>query len=175
MYTLCFIACFKLSLFFVWASFSHSFLHPSCIIPLLISSFLSLLPLNCFVYSWQKRGEYIREYTGLHRHFYKTHVHTLRGSNSTSCTFEGREDILLRENLVLLYACFLVALWCFELCLVSSMLCCSHCIMLLCPSRILFLDAYTFYIECWTCMHLYAIVPFWLHVWMIICFTIWSL
>ena len=104
-----------------------------------------------------------------------THVHTLKGSNSTSCTFEGREDILLRENLVLLYACFLVALWCFELCLVSSMLCCSHCIMLLCPSRILFLDAYTFCIECWTCMHLYAIVPFWLHVRMIICFTILSL
>ena len=54
------------------------------------------------------------------------------------------------------------------------MLCCSHCIMLLCPSRILFLDAYTFCIECWTCMHLYAIVPFWLHVRMIICFAIWS-
>ena len=37
-------------------------------------------------------GEYIKEYTGLHRHFYMTHVHTLRGSNSTSCTFVGRES-----------------------------------------------------------------------------------
>ena len=56
------------------------------------------------------------------------------------------------ENLVLLYACFFVALWCFELCLVSSMLCSSHCIMLLCPSRILFLDAYTSCILHWSCV-----------------------
>ena len=34
-----------------------------------------------------KRGEY----TGLYRHFYMTHVHTLRGSNSISCTF-GRGE-----------------------------------------------------------------------------------
>ena len=26
------------------------------------------------------------------RHFYMTHVHTLRGSNSTSCTFVGGEN-----------------------------------------------------------------------------------
>ena len=31
-------------------------------------------------------------YTGLYRHFYMTHVHTLRGSNSTSCTFVGGES-----------------------------------------------------------------------------------
>ena len=60
--------------------------------PLLISSFLSLLPLILFVYSWQKGGEYTREYTGLYCHFYMTHVHTLRGSNSTSCTFVGGES-----------------------------------------------------------------------------------
>ena len=75
--------------FVLCLSFIFSFiLHPSCIIPLLISSFLSLLPLDCFVYSWQKRGEY----TGLYRHFYMTHVHTLRGSNSTSCTFVRGES-----------------------------------------------------------------------------------
>ena len=130
--------------FVLCLSFIFSFiLHPSCILSLLISSFLSLLPLDCFVYSWQKGGEYTKEYTGLFCHFYMTHVHTLRGNNSTSCTFVGGEDILLWGNLVLLYACFLVALWCFELCLVSSMLCCSYHIMLLCLSRILFLDAYT--------------------------------
>ena len=60
--------------------------------------------------------------------------------------------------LVLPYACFLVTLLCFELCLVS-MLCCSHRIMLM----------------CWICIHPYAIVLYWLHVWMIICFAIWSL
>ena len=68
---------------------------------------------------------------------------------------------LLWENLVLFalhYACFLVVLWCFELCLVS-MLCCSHHIMLM----------------CWTCIHPYAIVLYWLHVWIIICFVMWSL
>ena len=51
---------------------------------------------------------------------------------------------LLLENLVsfvLLYACFLVALWCFELHLVS---------MLYCSYRIVFM--------CWTCIHPYAIV-----------------
>ena len=55
--------------------------------PLFVSSFLSLIPFDYFVYSWQKGGEYIGEYTSLYRHFYMTHVHTLRGSNSTSCTF----------------------------------------------------------------------------------------
>ena len=60
--------------------------------------------------------------------------------------------------LVLPYACFLVTLLCFELCLVS-ILCCSHRIMLM----------------CWICIHPYAIVLYWLHVWMIICFAIWSL
>ena len=56
--------------------------------PLFISSFLSLLPLDSFVYSWPKRGEY----TGLYRYFYMTHVHTLRGRNCTSCTFVGGES-----------------------------------------------------------------------------------
>ena len=45
---------------------------------------------------------------------------------------------------------FLFDLWCFELCLVSFMLCYSHGIMLLCPSRILFLYAYTSCILHWS-------------------------
>ena len=95
-----------------------------------------------------------------------THVHNLRRRNSTWCTFVGREshredaytkeeNTLFLENLVLLYACFLVVLWCFELHLVS-LLCSSH--------RIVFV--------CWTCIYPYAIVLYWLHVQMIICFAI---
>ena len=143
------------------------------ILPLFISSFLSLIHLDSFVYSWQKGRKYTREYTGLYRHFYMTHVHTLKGSNSNSCTFVGgeshRRDAYTKGEktsffektlfcFVFLYACFLIILWCFELCLVS-MLCCSHRIVLM----------------CWTYIHPYANVLYWLHVRMIICFTIWSL
>ena len=40
-----------------------------------------------------KRGRvYQRVYKGLYRHFYMTLVHTLRGSNFTSCTFVGGEN-----------------------------------------------------------------------------------
>ena len=54
--------------------------------------FFSLLSLDLFVYSWQKGREYAREYIGVYRHFYMTHVHILRGRNSTSCTFVGGES-----------------------------------------------------------------------------------
>ena len=101
------------------------------------------------------------------RHFYKTHVHILRGRNSISCTFMGggggerhrgdactkgdktffmRKPCFICFNLCLVSCC----LWCFELCLVS-MLCCSNGIVLL----------------CWTWIHPYAIVLYWMHVWMI--------
>ena len=134
------------------------------LLPLLLSSFLSLLSLILFVYSWQKGGEYIGEYTDVFRHFYMTYVHILRRRNSTSCIFIGEEshkgDVYTKgektffwENLVFLYACFLVVLWCLD------MLCCSH--------RIVF--------KCLTCIQPYVIVLFWLHVWMIIYFVIWSL
>ena len=62
------------------------------LLPLFISSFLSLLPLDSFVYSWQKGGDYTREYTDVYRHFYMIHVHNLKGRNSTSCTFVGGES-----------------------------------------------------------------------------------
>ena len=142
-------------------------------LPLFISYFLSLLPLDSFVYSWQKGREYTGEYIDVFRHFYMTHVHILRGRNSTSCTFVGGESLwgdaytkgektsFFRKPcfvFILYYAYFLVVLWYFELCLVS-MLCCSHRIMLM----------------CWTCIHPYAIVLYWLHIRMIICFAIWSL
>ena len=75
-----------------------------------------------------------------------THVHTLRGRNSTSCTFVGGENhrrnaytkgekTFFNEKtlfgLVLPYACFLIVLWYLELHLVS-MLCCSHRTVLMC-------------------------------------------
>ena len=160
-----------MSLFFIWVSFSHSSCTPHASYPysyiLFFPSFL-LIVLSIR----DKKGKSIPEkYTSLYHYFYMTHVHTFRGSYSTSCTFVGGEShrgdaytkgektFFLWENLVLLYACFLVALWCFELCLVSSMLCCSHRIMLMCR----------------TCIYLYAIMLYWFHVRMIICFTIWSL
>ena len=77
---LCFCLMFELNFLIHLAPLMHH--------TLLISSFLSLLPLDCFVYSWQKGGEY----TGLYHHFYMTHVHTLRGRNSSSCAFVGGES-----------------------------------------------------------------------------------
>ena len=62
------------------------------LLSLFISSFLSLISLDSFVYSWQKGGEYTGEYINVFRHFYMTHVHILRGKNSTSCTFVGEES-----------------------------------------------------------------------------------
>ena len=90
-----FLFLFLFFVFFVFVlclNFIFSFiLHPSCFIPLLISSFLSLFPLDWFVYSWQKGGEFTRKFTGVFRRSYMTHVHILRGRNSTSCTFVGGE------------------------------------------------------------------------------------
>ena len=87
MFTLYFIAFFDVFVFRL--SFIFSFiLHPLCIIPLLISSFLSLISLYSFVYSWQKGGEY----TEVYRHFHTTHVHILRGRNSNLCIFVEGES-----------------------------------------------------------------------------------
>ena len=79
----CVLRCFILCLSFIFSFI----LHPSCILSLFISSFLSLLPLDSFVYSWQKGGEYTGVYTKVFHHFYMTHVHILRRRNSISCTF----------------------------------------------------------------------------------------
>ena len=35
---------------------------------------------------------YTGKYTNVFRHFYMTHVHILKGSNFTSCTFVGGES-----------------------------------------------------------------------------------
>ena len=101
-------------------SFIFSFiLHPSCILSLFISYLLSLLPLDSFVYSWQKVREYIGEYTGVFCHFYMTHVHILKGRYSTSCTFVGEEnhrgDVYTKGEktflLCLFFYLFFMVLW----------------------------------------------------------------
>ena len=142
---LCNIFFFKKMFFlsFIWVSFSHSSCTPHASYPYSYLLFFPSFLLIDLSIRDKKGGEYI----GVFRHFYITHVHILRGRNYTSCTFIGGESYrgdaytkgektFFLENLVLLYACFLIALWCFELCLVLSMLCCFHLIMLLCPSRI---------------------------------------
>ena len=116
---------FRFCLSFIFPYILHSLCNPFS---------FSLLPLDSFVYLWQKGGEYTREYTGVYHHFYITHVYVLRGRNSTSCTLvEGeihkgdaytkREKKKYYEKtlfgFVLLYVYFLVALWCLELHFVS--------------------------------------------------------
>ena len=161
-----------------WASFSHSSCTPHASYPcsylLFFSSFL-LIHLSIH----DKKGESILEsISGVYRHFYMTQEHILRGRYSILCTFVGgeshREDAYtkgektfhFKKTLICLFWSlfgfffffFGFTLWCFELCLVST-LCCFHSIMFM----------------CWICIHPYAIVRCWLHVQMIICFAIWSL
>ena len=119
MFTLCFVAffrCFCLSFELHFLIHLAPLMHH--LLPFFIASFLSLLPLDSFVYSWQKGGEY----TGVFRHFYMTRVHILRGRNSTSCTFvrgeshrgyvytKGEKTFFMRKP------CFV----CFTLCLLLS-------------------------------------------------------
>ena len=173
MFTLCYVVFF---VFVFRLSFIFSFvLHPSCIIPLLVSSFLSLLPLDWFVYSWQKGREFTENFPGVFHHFYITHVHILRKRNSTSCTSVGEMNILRErrhflEILVLLYACFLVVLWCFELCLVS-MLCCSHRIVVMCWTCIHPYACLDDYLLCYAIIVVISIWLFWCMIKLLICFT----
>ena len=114
--SLCFVA-----IFFHLAPLMH---HLS---PLLISSFLSSFLLS-YLSIHDKKGGSIPEsiqVTGLYRHFYMTHVHILRESNSTLCTFvweeshrgdaytKGRRHCFMRKpcfTLCLFSRCFMV-LW----------------------------------------------------------------
>ena len=135
-------------------------LHPSCII-FLVHIFTSCLLFSLtFCLFVSKKGRVYFCY------FYMTLVHILRGRNSISCAhlygeryrciYQGGEDIvLIRKLCFVCVSLCLFALWYFELCLVS-MFCCSHCIVFV----------------CWTCIHPYATMLYWLHVRMIICFAI---
>ena len=133
--------------FIFYLSFIFSFiLHPSCII--IFIHILFFFPSS----SWficlfvTKRGRvYRRVYWCVSSFLYDScaHsqrekfylVHIRRGRKPLGkCIYQGGEDIFLWENIVLfvlLYAYFLVALWCFKLHSIS-MLCCFHCIVFLC-------------------------------------------
>ena len=84
-----------------------------------------------------------------------THVHILRGRNSTSCTFVGGEDILLWENLVLPYACFLGVLWCFVF---YVLLLSSHHVHMLNMHTSSCLFGWSFALLCGHCSHFYMTV-----------------
>ena len=76
-------------------NFIFSFiLHPSYIIfyPCSYLLFIPFFPLIHLSICDKKGGEYTREYTRVYCHFYMTHVHILRGINSTLCTFVGGES-----------------------------------------------------------------------------------
>ena len=151
MFTLYFVAlCFVLGLSFIFSFISY----PSCII-IIFRTFISCprFALNLCLFVTKRGRIYSREYTGEFCHFYMTLVHILRERNSISRAHlqgerysigemhipRGRRHYINKKTLFCL--CFLFALWCFELCLVS-MLCCSYCIVFV----------------CWTCILLYAIV-----------------
>ena len=122
------------------------------LLPLFISSFLSLFPLDSFVYLWQKWGEY----TSVFRHFYMTHVHIFRGRNSNSCTFVGGEShrgdaytkgektFFFLENLVLL--CFSLCL--FSRCFMVPWVTFSIYALLLSLHRVYVLDKHTSFCHC---------------------------
>ena len=126
-------------------------LYPICLLSLFTSSFLSLILLGLFVYLWQKGREYC--------HFYFLCTFVGGESHRGDAYIKGRRHLFMRKPY---FVCFTLCLfshclWSIELYLVP-MLCCSH--------RIVFM--------CWTCIHPFAIVLYWLHVRMIICFAIWS-
>ena len=142
LYFVTFLFCLLFELLFSFIS------HPSCII-ILVPTFISYLyfSLNLCLFVTKRGRIYSREYTGEFCHFYMTLVHILRGKIFISHAHlqgemhipRGRRHYINKKTLFCL--CFLFALWCFELCLVS-MLCCSYCIVFV----------------CWTCILLYAIV-----------------
>ena len=93
-FMLCSIVSLKCFIFLL--SFIFSFiLHPSCIIFYPYSYpfffFSSFLLIHLSIHN-KKGREYTKVYTKMFRHFYMTHVHILKGRNSTSCTFIGGES-----------------------------------------------------------------------------------
>ena len=147
---------------FGWASFSHLSCTPHVSYPcsyLLFFPFFLLIHLSIH----DKKEESILESIPKWIVIFMTHMHILKGRNSIGKMHipKGRRHFFSRKPCFVcftlcLFSCF--SIWCFELCLVS-LLCCSH--------RIVFM--------CWTCIHPYAIMLCWLHIQMIICFTMWSL
>ena len=113
-------------------SFSHSSCTPQASLSSFISSFLSLIPLDSFVHSWQKGEKYTREYIEVYLHFYMTHVHILRRRNSIGEMHIPREKrhFFQWENLVLFvfFVCFMVLWVMFS---IYALLFSSHCVCVL--------------------------------------------
>ena len=165
---LCFVAFFKMFLFFVWTSFSHSSCTPHASSFTLVHIFFffpSFLLIQLFIRD--KKGEKILWL-----------MHILRGRNSTSCTFIGGEihrgDAYIKGEKTFFYEKTL-----FYLMLVFSMFYGALCSILYCSHRIMFM--------CWTCIHPHAcsddhllcyvvivvisIWLFWCMIKLLICFT----
>ena len=74
----------------------HFLIHLAPIMHHLLSLFISFffpffLLIHLSIHN-KKGREYTKVYTKMFRHFYMTHVHILKGRNSTSCTFIGGES-----------------------------------------------------------------------------------
>ena len=156
-FTLCFVAFY----FVFFLSFIFSFiLHPSCIF-ILVHTFIScpffFLDPCLFV---SKRGRVFSKvvYRRVFSFLNDSCAHSQGEKFFFLCTFVGgeifhrgdaylpreRRHCVNKKTLFCMFFfmfVFLIALWCFDLCLVS-MLCCCHCIVFV----------------YWTCIHPYAIV-----------------
>ena len=146
----------KMFLSFVWASFSHLCCTPHASSFTLVHIFFSFPSSSWFICLFMtKRG---RVYWCVSSFLYDLWTFVGGESHWRDAYTKGEKTSFLRKPcFVLLFACFLIVLWCFELYLVS-MLCCSH--------RIVFM--------CWKCIYSYTIVLYWLHIRIIISFDIWS-
>ena len=120
-----------------WLSFIFSFiLYTSCILPLFISSFLSFLPLDSFVYSWQKGGEYTREYTKMDRHFYDSYAHSQGEKFHREDAYtKGEKTFLFKKTLFCLFYSLFVFLFFYMMLWVMfsifALLFSSHCVYVL--------------------------------------------
>ena len=151
-----FLTCFVFCLSFIFSFI----LYPSCIITL-VHIFFSFPPSSLSICVFvTKRGRVYRRvlsflydscaYSKGEKFYFLCTIlggESLRGDAYT----KGRRHFLLRKPCFVLFYSMLVFLF--------SMLYCSHLIVFM----------------CWTYIHPYAIVLYWLHVRMIICFAMWSL
>ena len=157
MFSLCFVA-----FYFVFFFKFHFFIHLAPLMHLYPSSYFHLLPfffldLCLFV---SKRGRVFSKvvYRRVFSFLNDSCAHSQGEKFFFLCTFVGgeifhrgdaylpreRRHCVNKKTLFCMFFfmfVFLIALWCFELCLVS-MLCCCHCIVFV----------------YWTCIHPYAIV-----------------
>ena len=134
MCTLCFVACFKMFLFFIWASFSHLSCTPHASSFTLTHIFFSFPPSSYLICLFMtKRGRvYRRVYRCVLSFLYNSCAHSW-GRNSTSCTSIGGEihrgDAYIKGEKTffyektLFYLMLVFSLLYGALSLVSSMLC----------------------------------------------------